>query len=227
MTNSRAIDPYLRPLHRLFQESGNGTIARGQEAYMKGHFRFHGIKSPERRVLLRSFLETAGPPPVDRLAAIVRSAWSAEEREMHYAGMELFASKARALDPSWLPLADELILQNSWWDTVDFIAVHIVGAILARRRESLLAYNRHCMDSDQLWLQRTALIMQLQWKERTDEELLFQNCRALAGHPDFFIRKGIGWALRQYARTNPVAVRQFVSSHALSPLSAREALKRM
>ena len=227
MTDRRGLHPYLRPLHQLFEEQGHPAIAQGQQAYMKGRFLFHGIKTPERRRLMRVFLERCGPPSTDQLPAIVRSAWSADEREMHYAGMELFSSKVKELDASWLPLAEETILQHSWWDTVDFIAVHVMGAILLRHPDHLPAWNRRLMHGIEPWSQRTALIMQLQWKERTDSRMLFGNCEVLAGHRDFFIRKGIGWALRQYARTSPDAVRDFVTVHQLSPLSRREALKHL
>ena len=225
MAEKHQLHPYLQPLHHLFKEHGDATIAKGQQAYMKGQFRFHGIKTPERRRLMRLFLERYGLPAGHELADIVRSAWTAAEREMHYAGMELFARKARSLDPSWLPLAEEIILARGWWDTVDFIAVHIVGSILLRNGSHLDQWNRRWVDSNELWLQRTALIMQLNWKDRTDELLLFANCAELAGHPDLFIRKGVGWALRQYARTSPETVRRFVATHHLSPLSTREALK--
>lgn len=146
---------------------------------------------------------------------------------MHYAGMELFGRHVKRMDPSWLTLAEEIILQHSWWDTVDYIAVKIVGPILLRHPDHLQDLARRWMDSDERWLQRTVLIMQLQWKERTHEQLLFQNCAELAHHKDPFIRKAIGWALRQYARSRPDAVRWFVANHQFSPLSVREALKHL
>jgi len=227
MTDRRVLHTYLRPLHELFEEHGHPAIAHGQQAYMKGNFPFHGIKTPERRRLMGVFTERYGPPPTDELAAIVRSAWSVDEREMHYAGMEFLASKGKELDAAWLPLAEEIILQHSWWDTVDFIAVQVVGTILLRHRDQLPVWNRRLMSGTKPWSLRTAIILQLLWKERTDERLLFRNCAALADHPDFFIRKGIGWALRHYARTSPDAVRRFVAAHQLSPLSRREALKHL
>lgn len=216
---------YWAPLNEAFLREADTVIAAGQQAYMKGRFRFFGIKAPRRRVLMVEFLKAGGMPAIDRLEEVVRYAWGCEEREMHYAALELLARAVRREGPEHLPLAEDLVLTNSWWDTVDPLAVHVAGNILYRHRSALEEWNIRWMDSGDRWCQRVALIFQLQWKEHTDTGLLFGNCERLAAHPDFFIRKGIGWALRQYARTDKEAVKRFVDEHELSALSVREALK--
>ncbi len=221
------IHPYLLPLRELFAEHADPDIAGGQSAYMKGRFRFFGIKTPLRRALVRGFLKQHGRPSIEELSTIVRSTWQQREREFHYTGMELFTHAAKRSDPLYLELAEELILTHSWWDTVDHLAVHGVGEILRHHPSVIRATNRRYMESGELWLQRTALIFQLQYKEHTDTGILFGNIKELSTHPDFFIRKGIGWALRQYARVDPEAVRHFVASQRLSPLSVREAMKHL
>ena len=224
---STRIHPYLRPLQELFAAHADPAIAAGQAAYMKNKFEFFGIKTTDRRALMRGFFKEHGRPGTDRLEEVVRSAWTQKQREFHYAGMEIFTHAARQLGPEFLPLAEHMILHHSWWDTVDHIAVHGVGAILLRHPQIIRSTNDRYMKSGELWLQRTALIFQLQYKEKTDRKLLFDNITGLADHKDFFIRKGIGRALRQYARTDPKAVKEFVSTTPLSPLSVREAMKHL
>ena len=126
-----------------------------------------------------------------------------------------------------LPLVEELITTKSWWDTVDILAIHVVGPILKAHPKEIRKWNKRWMTSDNLWLNRTAILFQLTWKEETDKELLFANIERHADHKDFFIRKAIGWSLRTLAETDPAAVKAFVRSHTLAPLSEREALRKI
>ncbi len=222
---TKVVHPYWLPLVALFRSHGDQGIAAGQKAYMKDRFPFHGLKMPVRRSLVSTFLSDYGPPPAEALEAIVRNGWAQPEREMHYTAMELLAGSAKRSGPEVLPLAEELILSNSWWDTVDFLAVHVVGVVLRRHPEMISTWNAHWMDSEDRWAQRTALLFQLKWKADTDRRLLFANCKRLSDHKDFFIRKGIGWALREFAKTDARAVVEFVGSQQFSPLTVREALK--
>jgi 3-methyladenine DNA glycosylase AlkD len=130
------------------------------------------------------------------------------------------------MTPEFLPTAGQLITTKPWWDTVDTLADHVVGMIVARHPEAVSTMDSWLLD-DNLWLARTALLHQLTYRDRTDVDRLFRYCLARADHKDFFIRKAIGWALRQYAWTDPEPVRAFVEEHraVLSPLSVREALK--
>src|SRR5262249_25589456 len=130
--------------------------------------------------------------------------------------------------PTLLPTVAELITTKSWWDTVDTLASDTVGPMVRNHPELLSTMDEWVRD-DNLWIARTAILHQLSYKEDTDADRLFRYCLAQAGHRDFFIRKAIGWALRQYAHTNPEAVRAFLAGHGdlLSPLSVREAGKHL
>jgi 3-methyladenine DNA glycosylase AlkD len=121
-----------------------------------------------------------------------------------------------------------LVVSKSWWDTVDTLAAHTAGPLVAAH-PGLLSTMDAWITDEHMWLVRTAILHQLTYKTRTDAGRLFRYCAAQASHRDFFIRKAIGWALREYSRTDPTAVRSFVDSHrdTLSPLSVREALKRV
>ena len=119
-----------------------------------------------------------------------------------------------------------LVTTVPWWDTIDLLAAHVVGALVAADPALAAEMDRWSADDD-LWLVRTALLHQLRYKERTDTDRLFHYCLRQSGHPDFFVRKAIGWALREYAKTDPGAVRDFLAREGdrFAPLSVREALK--
>ncbi|MBL7965012.1 MAG: DNA alkylation repair protein [Flavobacteriales bacterium] len=196
-------------------------------AYMKGIASFFGIKTPVRRAILKAHLAIHGGPPLEELPSIARSAFAQPEREWHYVAVDLLMKEARKLGPAHLPLVEELIITKSWWDTVDALAANVAGVILKGHPKEVAKWNKRWIASPDLWLNRTAILFQLKWKEDTDRELLFANIRKHAAHPDFFIRKAIGWALRAYAETGPDAVKTFVKVTRLAPLSMREALRKL
>jgi 3-methyladenine DNA glycosylase AlkD len=219
--------PSLVPLRSRFRSAADPANATAMSAYMKGHFAFFGIKAPERRAMQRAHWEAHGKPGPEELPAIARSAFAQPERELHYASLDLLVDQAKRMGLAHLPLLEELITTNSWWDTVDALAVHPVGSILKRHAGSVESWNMRWMESDNLWLNRTALLFQNRWKTAADLDLLFANIHRLAEHKDFFIRKAIGWALREHGKTFPREVMAFVRSRRLSPLSEREALRRL
>ena len=194
---------------------------------MKGVAPFFGIKTPLRRALVKDHVALHGPVPLDELPQIARSAFTCREREMHQMAVDLLMTHARKLGPEHLPLLEELITTKSWWDTVDALAIHVVGGILKRHPKEVAKWNRRWITSKDLWLNRTAILFQNRWKKDTDKALLFANIERHAGHKDFFIRKAIGWALRELAATDPKAVKDYVGSRKLAPLSVREALRKL
>jgi len=130
--------------------------------------------------------------------------------------------KAKA--PEFIEFLEELILANSWWDTVDWIS-KLVGMHFKRFPQLIVPVTERWMDSGNFWLQRVCLIFQLSYKEKTDADLMFKYVRRVADSKEFFLQKGAGWALRQYSRTNPEAVREFLASTRLSALTKREAMR--
>ncbi|HQW07338.1 MAG: DNA alkylation repair protein [Flavobacteriales bacterium] len=221
------MDPWLTPLHRSFKQHADPMNATAMAAYMKGHFPYFGIKTPERRALMKEHMGIYGVPALNDLPAIVRKAFAYPEREMHQVGVDLLIKFAKILGPDHLPFVEEVITTKSWWDSVDTLAVHVAGAILKRNPKEITKWNRRWIESGNMWLNRTAIIFQLQWKIETDQGLLFANIERHATHPDFFIRKAIGWALRSLGGTDPSAVLAFVRSRKLSPLSEREATRKL
>ena len=219
--------PWLSPLQAAFKHHANAPNAAGAFAYMKGIAPFFGLMTEERRALVREHMAGHGAPVLDQLPAIARAAFACDERELHYTAVDLLRKYAKKLGPDHLPLLEELITTKSWWDTVDLLAVHVVGAILKKHPTEIAKWNRRWVTSGNMWLNRTAILFQLTWKQETNKTLLFANIERHAAHKDFFIRKAIGWALRSLAETDPAGVKAFVRSHKLAPLSEREALRKI
>lgn len=200
------------------------------QRYMKSAMPYLGLQSPALRRVCREVFGSLLLNDAEAWQAAVRELWyGAEYREERYAALELLADRRyaqwRTLDA--LPLYEELIVSGAWWDLVDGIATREVGDLLRREPRAMRAVLLRWSTSDDHWLRRTSIIAQVGFKRATDENLLFACIAPSLGERDFFLRKAIGWALREYAKVEPSAVRQYVTAHesALSGLSRREALK--
>lgn len=215
----------LDRLTRTFEAHRDPVRAGPMAAYMRDQFPFLGIASTERRALQREVLAGTPKPSEDEVAKIARRCWALPEREYQYFACDYVRKHAERCSPALLPTLRELVTAKSWWDTVDSLA-HAVGALVLAHPELAAEMDRWIADED-LWLRRVALLHQLDFGAQTDARRLFDYCARSAGETDFFARKAIGWALRQYSKTDPDAVCRFVAEHdaVLSPLSKREALR--
>lgn len=222
---NKAPDPYLASLRSEFESNANAENARQQKAYLKDLFPFYGIKTPLRRKIQRPFLVQEQLPPKAVLTSLVHELWHMPQREYHYFAQELSYRYKKCLDHDDISLFEFMITHNSWWDTVDFIATKLIKAYFHSFPQKRNAFITKWISSGNIWLQRSCLIFQLHEKERTDVAIMTEVIRALLGSQEFFINKAIGWALRDYSRTNADWVVHFVSTHELHPLSKREALK--
>ena len=216
-------------LQRAFTEHANAERAVGAAAYMRDQFRFFGIDAPTRRRLIREVRHTLGLP--SSVLDLADLCWADVEREMQYAACDVLAQPAvlRRLTPADVPHLQRLVTTKSWWDTVDVLAPTIIGGILRPFPDLVRAHARAWIASDNIWLQRTAILVQLKYREQTDFDLLTECILRRASSTEFFVRKGAGWALRQYAYTAPDLVRAFLDEHrqALSGLTLREASKHL
>jgi 3-methyladenine DNA glycosylase AlkD len=193
------------------------------QAYMKSAMPFRGVPAPARAALLRELRPLlAGPAAV---AAAADELWDAASyREERYLATAL--ARRLAPDPAGLPRYRHWIVTGAWWDHVDEIASHLVGPALRVDPAAVAPVLRSWSRTPDRWLRRAAVICQLRARDRTDLALLAEVIEVNIDDSDFFLRKGIGWALRQHARTDPGWVRAFVATHpGLSPLSRREALR--
>ncbi len=218
---------YFLPLQIAFENNADPLRAVSVRSYMKDIAEFYGMPAPIRQSISREFFRNNGYPQKQHLEAIVNYTWEKPEREWQYIAMDIIEYYAKKGEEVVLPLAAYMITHKSWWDTVDFIASNIVGTLLKKRPELIPSQIEEWMKSGNLWLQRTCLLFQLKYRKETDEELLFGLCERLSQHKDFFIRKAIGWSLREYSKHNSQAVLEFVQTHELSPLSSKEAIRWM
>ncbi|MCU0448940.1 MAG: DNA alkylation repair protein [Bernardetiaceae bacterium] len=216
-------------LDECFALVADPTKAVPMRAYMKNQFEFWGIPAPQRRQVSREFwprLKAEADQP--RLLALALTLWQRPQREAQYVACDALADFAKCLDTSALPTLEHLLAHRTWWDVVDTLAPHVYGP-LARACPAAMrpVLDQYCLHPN-LWHRRVALLHQFTYRADTDAELLFAYCAANARHPEFFVQKAVGWALRQYANIDAPAVRRFVAQHPeLAPLSRREALKRV
>ncbi len=220
---------WLAPIEAALRALADAQQAEPMKAYMLGQFEFLGIRAGPRREALKGLMKFTGT--ADELLALAEALWRLPEREFRYAAIDLLAKHHKRLDVSALPRILQLVQTDPWWDTVDGLA-GVVGDILLQAKASQPDVQRHmdaCLVHPHLWVRRVAMLHQLGWREQTDPERLLRYALTLAPEKDFFIRKAIGWALRDHARTQPDAVRDFLARHAdqLSGLTRREAGKHL
>lgn len=229
MTNAGVpAERIVADLRVVLTEVADATQKKSMAAYMKDQFSFLGVKTPARRAAAKPLLAAAKAWTAAELLDVADALYAEPEREFHYVAGDLLRRWSGRLDAADIPRIRRLIETKSWWDTVDALAVHVVGSIV-RADRSLQDVMDRWIDDENLWIARTAILHQLLWKSDTDAHRLFEYCRRRGDDSDFFIRKALGWALRQYARTDPEAVRAFVGEHYdhLSPLTRREALRHL
>ncbi|TXL88268.1 DNA alkylation repair protein [Streptomyces sp. IB2014 016-6] len=221
-------DTVLARLVVGYATAADPVRAEQSGAYLKGVAPFLGIPAPQRRALSRQVLDALPRPDERDCVAIALRCWELPEREYQYFAVDYLRRHVGRLSSGFLPVVRHLVSTVSWWDTVDALAAHLAGGLVGADR-ALAAEMDTWIADENMWIARTALLHQLTYKDATDTERLFGYCLRQSGHPDFFIRKAIGWCLREYAKTDPAAVRDFVEGarDRLSPLSVREALKNL
>jgi len=219
---------FIEALDRTFQKHANPEDAKHMKAYMLNQFDFYGIRAAQRRSLMNTVAKCHHIEIRDTIRTMAFDLYDQPKREMHMVAMELFDKQLRrSYKLEDIALIEQLITTNSWWDSVDFIAKNILGRYLLIFPVETFQVIERFSSSDNMWLQRSAIIFQLGYKEKTNKELLFQQCMKHRVSNDFFIKKAIGWALREYGKVNPDAVLKFVETADLKPLSKREAIRRL
>ena len=213
----------VEELAKELKAVANSDDAVAMRAYMKNKFEFLGIKTPARRKLAKIFIKQQTDPVIDW--NFINEAWNNPYRELQYAALDYLEIRKKLLTPSDLPRLKKLAQTKSWWDTIDFLD-RLVGSIIARFPETKEIILSWSCDKD-FWLRRLAIDHQLLRKEKTDTELLEKILVNNLSQTEFFINKAIGWALRDYSKTNPDWVRDFIERHRaeMAALSLREGSK--
>jgi 3-methyladenine DNA glycosylase AlkD len=214
-------------IYHLLSRYRNGEDAFFMKKYMKNKFDFFGIKTIQRRLLVKTYFQKKEYPNLKEILKFVKECYHYSEREMHLIAIEVAAKVLKQQKHVDSDLMKWMITNQSWWDSVDGISTEIVAVAVKnmRKNEEESLVNDY-LNSNNMWLQRTAIIYQRKFRLHTDVAILSKSIKHCLGSKEFFINKGIGWALREYAKHNPTWVKEFVKNNEnLAPLSRREALR--
>lgn len=211
-------------IEQLFLEHSNPKRQAKMEAYVHGKFKYLGVTAPERKALLSSVFRGLKWHR-EELILFANYCWESEYRELKYAGLDMLSKHHKKLELGDIPVLEKFVLGDSWWDTVDGLAVHAIGKTLVKDFEIRKEWVQKWAASDNIWLKRTAILHQLKLKDRIDIPLLEETIDKANGTKEFFLNKAIGWILREYSRTAPEYVIEYCQTHELSNLSRKEALR--
>ncbi len=217
----------VKTLIQHLKAASNPENAIQMAAYMKHHFEFFGVKTPQRRLISKVFFKEFQPLNNQQIIDTSLFLWNAKQRELHYIAIELLEFHRKKLDKSIIEVYEQLTITNSWWDSVDAICSSLLDFYFKKYPDTIETITSKWNNSSNFWLQRNSIMFQKFFNEKTNTNLLSKYILNCANSQEFFIQKAIGWALREYAYTNPNWVRNFVESHNLPKLSKREALKHL
>jgi 3-methyladenine DNA glycosylase AlkD len=219
---------FISSLEKAFTENANTENAVAMSKYMKDNFSFYGIKTEERRWILKTVWAENQKEVFQNTRETALLLFAKKERELHYCAVEILIKNLKNnYRTEDIQLIETLIITNSWWDSVDVIAKFILGGYLQQFPLETDNVISRFSNSDNMWVNRSAILFQLGYKQKTNFDLLKLVCEKHKSSTEFFIQKAIGWALREYAKTNPEAVKDFVSVSNLKKLSGKEALKNL
>lgn len=221
------VEEYVEKLRQAYVPHIDIDYANWSKEYFRNQFEFLGVRTPIRKKVLKEFIKEYGIPDGVNLKEVVVYLWNCEEREFQKTAMDILDKQKKLLAPEDMEWLLEITLSKSWWDTIDVLAPHIFGFLFSKYPELIEEYADKWIEDDNFWLQRAAILFQLNYKDKMNEELLHKYIYHRLDSEEFFIQKAIGWVLRQYGRTNPDNVREFVNRTNLKPLSRREALKNL
>lgn len=217
---------YTKGLITLYKKHADKAAAAGAKAYMRNQFEFFGMKTVQRRNLFTEYTKKNLPSFTD-VPLIIEELWTLPQRELQYSAMELLFMYKKQWIKETIQLIEFIIVNKSWWDTVDYAACDLAGQYFRLFPGAINKITGRWNRSNNIWLQRSSILFQKKYKKETDTALLAKYILAQTSSKEFFIQKVIGWALREYAYVDPKWVSQFVKQNKLAPLSEREALKRI
>ncbi len=218
----------LQEIVHIFQENSDTDIQKGMTAYMKNNFQFFGIKSPLRKEISKQIFKDSKSLEKTELMVLVSDLWKQPQRELHYLAMEMaFRNLKKKWTLSDIDFLEELALNNSWWDSIDFIAPKLMADYFLMFPEQIEKHTQKWLNSGNIWLVRCAILFQLKYKDKTDLELLYKIILEACHTNEFFINKAIGWVLRENSKRIPNEIKSFIEFHTdkLSNLSKKEGLR--
>lgn len=210
-----------------FAQKANPEKALKMSAYLRDQFYIIGLSTPERKAVQKAVFADVTFTIWDEVAETIQRLYNRKERECHYAAIDLAVKYRRMWDITSGKLFNQMVICHSWWDTVDAIATKLCGPFVQHFVDEAYPMFNKWVHSSNMWENRVAIIYQLHFKDKTHLPRLVYAIRRFSGSQEFFLQKAIGWALRQYAKTDFEWVRNFVDNQDLAPLSRREALKHL
>ncbi|REJ83750.1 MAG: DNA alkylation repair protein [Bacteroidetes bacterium] len=227
MSSKDFIKNKISALEKAMLAAANEEIAGPMSAYMKKKFPFLGIKKPERELIVKPWMEEMKKLDWEDARKASAILWKKKEREYQYIAMELLFKNKKSWNESSLDYFESLVIEKSWWDTVDFIASNLIGNYFLKHPEKMHTCVKKWSSHKNMWLNRTAIIFQIKYRKQTDTDLLLHAIFPHINSNEFFLQKAIGWALRAYSETEPSFVWRFVETNELKPLSKREATRKI
>jgi 3-methyladenine DNA glycosylase AlkD len=226
--NKIAVDAH-KFLISEFSKLADADKAVEMAAYMKTDMPFWGIQKPDREPIYRKLAKDFAPADHDEYSLVIRKIWNGKHREEKYAALDYAVRCKKFIHTSMIPLYEELVRDGAWWDLVDPLATLLIGVAFLNDQKTVKPMMKVWIDDNDMWIRRTAILSMNKHKEKTDEKLLYDFCLRRAHEKEFFIRKAIGWALREYSYKAPDSVIKFLKTNrnTLSPLSYREGAKQL
>ena len=215
----------IQELQQMFKLLANEEHAKSAEAYMKNQFKYFGIYTNERRKISNDYIKQVGLLSKKELDKTVKELYKQTHREFQYVAIELIAFHKKQWAEDIIELTEFCLINKSWWDTVDGIASAIIGDYFKKFPQQINPITSRWNNSNNFWLTRSSIMFQKTYKLNTDTDLLAKYILNCNTSKEFFVQKAIGWALREYSKTNPIWVKDFVANNILAPLSKREALR--
>lgn len=219
----------IKTVQAHFKKLSDPQKAVEMAAYMKTDMPFYGVQKPDRLPVYREIKKRFRPSSAKEYQSNVRALWKLPHREEKYAALEYARFYPEYVNTDSMPMYEELIRDGAWWDFVDVIAIDLVGTVLLNERSTTRDTMEEWVEDDDIWIRRTAIISHNHHKKSTDWKQLSKHCLLRCSEREFFIRKAIGWALREYSYTDPQKVKDFLITNEskLSPLSYREGAKQL
>ncbi len=216
-------------VRRALREAADPAKAEPMGAYMKNRGQFLGVQKPGRAVIIRMLRRDFAPADRRQWLAGVEALWAQPYREEQYLAIEYAALWPEYCTARSARLYERLAREGAWWDLVDLVMGALVSPTMLAHRQAMRQHTDRWIEDPDFWVRRLALLSQIKHKAETDEKQLFAYCLRQCDEREFFIRKAIGWALRDYSWTNPEAVRPFLDRHGhrFSGLTVREASKHL
>lgn len=225
--NHTGVNYLLKTIKQELHKVAIPELAAPMSAYLKNHFPFLGIKSPFRRQATGYLIKESKSLSFQELELLLNCLWEENEREFQYVALDILGKYKPKPEDAFIELVEKLILQKSWWDSVDMLAGNISCRYFLKYPEILVKTITKWNNSENMWLNRSAILNQLKAKDKTNFHLLEKVILSHSHSNEFFIQKAIGWSLREFARTKPDLVKEFVQKNSLKPLSKREAMKHL